>query len=86
MNVCRIGEMMLTRRKPNCLDKTYVKVTLSTTNSTRTGLGLNPTLYGERPWLHEPWYCPRTYNENETEKLFVFLSISDHLNLTNYRI
>jgi hypothetical protein len=49
---------MLTRRKLNYLDKTYVKATLSTTNSTRTGLGLNPSLYGERSWLHEPWYCP----------------------------
>jgi hypothetical protein len=70
---------MLTRRKLNYLDETYVKVTLSTTNSTRTGLGLNPSLYGKRTWLQEPWDCPRTYNENETEKLFVFLSISDHL-------
>jgi len=47
---------------------------------------MNPSLYGERPWLHEPWYCPRTYNENETEKLFVFFSLSDHLTLTRYRI
>ena len=67
---------MLMRRKLNYLDKTYVKATLSTTNSTRTGLGLNPSLYGERSWLHEPWYCPRTYNENETEKLFSSLYLT----------
>jgi len=78
--------MMPTRRKLNYLDKTYVKATLATTNSTWTGLGMNPSLYGERSWLHEPWYCPRTYNENETEKIFVFLSLSDNLTLTRYRI
>jgi len=77
---------MMTRRKLIYLDKAYAKATLSNTNNTRTGLGLNPSLHGEMPWLHEPWYCPRTYNENETEKLFVFLSISDHLTLTHYRI
>jgi hypothetical protein len=82
--VCSIGEMMLTRRKLNYLDKTYVKATLSTTNSTRTGRGLNQSLYGE---ALAAWAMVLPHNiQWKWNRKIVFLSISDLCTLTHYRI
>jgi hypothetical protein len=47
--VCSNGGMVLTRENRSTWRKTCLSATLSTTNRTWTGLGLNPGLRSERP-------------------------------------
>ena len=55
--MCNIGERVVTRKTRNIWTINYASATSSTKNTTRNGIGLNPSLYGERSATRgEPGY------------------------------